>query len=47
MNATLEVLFTPAETAALGNRDLSDTICIVFDIFRATSTIVTALGNGA
>ena len=43
----MEVLFAPAEFAALSNRDLSQTVCVVFDIFRATSTIVTALANGA
>lgn len=47
MPATLEVLFAPAEFAALTNCDLSQTVCVVFDIFRATSTIVTALANGA
>ena len=43
----MEVLFAPAEFAALSKRDLSQTVCVVFDIFRATSTIVTALANGA
>src|ERR1700722_6688529 len=47
MQTTLEVLFTPAEFAALAHRDLSQTVCVVFDIFRATTTIVTALANGA
>jgi 2-phosphosulfolactate phosphatase len=47
MSATLEVLFAPAEFEALPRRDLSDTVCVVFDVFRATSTIVTALANGA
>ena len=47
MPATLEVLFAPAEFEALSGRDLSDSVCVVFDIFRATSTIVTALANGA
>ncbi len=47
MTPTIEVLFAPAEFAALANRDLSQTVCVVFDIFRATSTIVTALANGA
>ncbi len=47
MPANLEVLFAPAEFAALADRDLTQTICVVFDIFRATSTIVTALANGA
>lgn len=44
---TLEVLFAPAEFAALGQRDLRQTLCVVFDVLRATSTMVTALGNGA
>jgi 2-phosphosulfolactate phosphatase len=47
MPATLEVLFAPAEFAALADRDLTQTLCVVFDIFRATTTIVTALANGA
>lgn len=47
MPTTLEVLFTPAEFEALSGRDLSQTVCVVFDIFRATSTIVTALASGA
>jgi len=47
MATTLEVLFAPAEFAALTERDLSQTICVVFDVFRATTTIVTALANGA
>lgn len=44
---TIEVLFTPAEFAALSQRDLRETACVVFDVLRATSTMVTALGNGA
>jgi 2-phosphosulfolactate phosphatase len=44
---TLDVLFTPADFAALKQRNLADTVCVVFDIFRATSSIVAALGNGA
>jgi 2-phosphosulfolactate phosphatase len=47
MAASLEVLFTPADFAALGVRDLRNTVCVVFDILRATSTMVTALANGA
>lgn len=47
MPATLEVLFAPAEFEALPRRKLDDSVCVVFDIFRATSTIVTALANGA
>ena len=44
---SLEVLFTPADFAALAQRDLSRSICITFDVLRATTTIVTALANGA
>jgi 2-phosphosulfolactate phosphatase len=44
---TLEVLFTPADFAALQPRNLDDALCVVFDVFRATSTMITALANGA
>lgn len=44
---TLEVLFAPAEYALMSQRDLRETVCVVFDVLRATSTMVTALGNGA
>jgi 2-phosphosulfolactate phosphatase len=43
----MEVLFTPAEFGALSQRDLSHTICVVFDVLRATSSMITALANGA
>jgi 2-phosphosulfolactate phosphatase len=43
----LEVLFTPAEYAVLASRDLRGTVCVVFDVLRATSTFVTALHNSA
>jgi 2-phosphosulfolactate phosphatase len=43
----LEVLFAPTEFAALKDRDLRETVCVVFDVLRATSTMVTALANGA
>jgi 2-phosphosulfolactate phosphatase len=45
--ANLDVLFTPADFAALEARDLTDTVCVVFDVLRATSSMVTALANGA
>jgi len=32
---------------ALSRRDLTNTACVVFDVLRATSTIVAALANGA
>ncbi len=47
MASPLEVLFTPAEFSVLAGRDLSGTHCVVFDVLRATSTMMTALANGA
>jgi len=47
VKTSLEVLFTPAEFIALAQRDLSETVCVVFDVLRATSTMVTALAHGA
>src|SRR5258708_15656588 len=47
MPPTLEVLFTPADFDALRQRVLSSTVCVVFDVLRATSSMVTALANGA
>ena len=44
---SLEVLFSPVEFAALDQLDLSATVCVVFDVLRATSSMVTALSNGA
>jgi 2-phosphosulfolactate phosphatase len=43
----IEVAFSPTEYAALPSRDLSQTTCVVFDILRATTTMLTALSNGA
>jgi 2-phosphosulfolactate phosphatase len=43
----LEVLFTPADFSALPERDLSATQAVVFDVLRATSTMISALANGA
>jgi 2-phosphosulfolactate phosphatase len=47
MSKSLEVLFSPAEFEALASRDLSGSVCIVFDILRATTTMMTALAHGA
>jgi 2-phosphosulfolactate phosphatase len=47
MPTTIEVLFAPAEYALLHERDLRQAVCVVFDVLRATSTMVTALANGA
>src|SRR5436190_5574985 len=45
--SSLEVSFTPADFAALEGRDLSEVVCVVFDVLRATSSMITALANGA
>ncbi len=39
----IDIILLPKETTAM---DLSDTVCIVLDIFRATTSIVTGLANG-
>ncbi len=43
----IDAILSPAELPALAGRDLRDTACVVFDVLRATSTIVTALHNEA
>ena len=43
----IDVALNPAEIARLPQRDLSQTTCIVFDILRATSSMITALAHGA
>src|SRR5689334_18434665 len=47
MPSKLEVIFTPAEIRELAGRNLGNTTCVVFDILRATTSIITALANGA
>lgn len=47
MESNLEVLFTPAEFSVLRPGDLAGAVCVVFDILRATSSMLTALANGA
>ena len=47
METSLEVLFTPADFDTLRERDLRETLCVVFDVLRATSSMVAALANGA
>ena len=44
---TIETILSPAELPAVAQRDLSGTVCVVFDVLRATSTFVTALHHGA
>lgn len=43
----IEVLFTPVEFTALSARDLTRTTCVVFDVLRATTTMLAALHHGA
>ena len=43
----VEAILTPADIALLPGRDLRGATCIVFDVLRATSTILTAFANGA
>ncbi|HZO85235.1 MAG TPA: 2-phosphosulfolactate phosphatase, partial [Verrucomicrobiae bacterium] len=43
----LEVVLSPAEFSALQQRDLSRAVCVVFDVLRATTSMITALSNGA
>ena len=38
---------SPAEFPGLRDRDLSQTVCVVFDVLRATTSMITALANGA
>jgi len=47
MATTLEVFLTPAEFATLKDRNLSGAVCVVFDILRATTSMMVALSNGA
>jgi 2-phosphosulfolactate phosphatase len=44
---TIDAILTPAEIALLPQCDLADATCIVFDVLRATSSMVTALAHGA
>lgn len=43
----IDAALTPADIACLPTRDLGGTTCVVFDILRATSSMVTALAHGA
>jgi len=43
----IDVVLNPAEIAQLPQRDLSTTTCVVFDVLRATSSMVTGLAHGA
>jgi 2-phosphosulfolactate phosphatase len=43
----VELLQAPAEWRALTPADVVDTTCVVLDVLRATSTMLTALAHGA
>src|SRR2546422_4076091 len=47
MTRSIEVLFSPVEFCALSHRNLSRTACVALDILRATTSMLTALANGA
>jgi 2-phosphosulfolactate phosphatase len=42
----IDAALNPAEIALLPKRDLSNATCVVFDILRATSAMVTGLAHG-
>ncbi len=42
----IDAALSPADIARLPRRDLSTTTCVVFDILRATSSMITALAHG-
>ncbi len=43
----IEVILSPSEFAPLAQRDLGGVTCVVFDVLRATSSMLTAMNNGA
>src|SRR2546426_12776574 len=43
----IDAVLTPTEIGFLPQRDLRNATCVVFDVLRATSSIVTALAHGA
>jgi 2-phosphosulfolactate phosphatase len=42
----IDAILHPCELTALRDSDLENTVCVVFDVLRATSSIVTALAHG-
>src|SRR5436190_17096535 len=43
----IDAVLTPADIALLPQRDLSGVTCVVFDVLRATSSMLTGLAHGA
>ncbi len=46
MTMILDAALNPAEIENLPSRDLAGTTCVVFDVLRATSSMITGLANG-
>jgi 2-phosphosulfolactate phosphatase len=44
---TIDVALSPAEIDILPQRDLAGSVAVVFDVLRATSTLIAALSHGA
>ena len=44
---TIDVILSPPEIDLLPKAELADTVCVVFDVLRATSSMITALAHGA
>lgn len=47
MNPQLDVILSPLELESAQKRPLDGTVCVVFDILRATTSMVNALAQGA
>lgn len=47
MNPSLDVILSPLELESARRRPSPETVCVVFDILRATTSMVTALAHGA
>ena len=47
MASTVEVLFGPAEYQARREFGFAGSVCVVFDVLRATSVMITGLAHGA
>ena len=47
MGPIIEVLFSPAEYLARASGGFAGSVCVVLDVLRATSVMITGLANGA
>jgi 2-phosphosulfolactate phosphatase len=46
-SGNIDVILSPAEIDLLPQRELAGSVAVVFDVLRATSTMITALAHGA